>query len=406
MDELDALRRMRTSSAREETPDLLARRIDWRSATRPRPRPSPRRSLRLSLRLPAIGLVATAAVVAAAAIAVSLPQDRPDRPGRPGGGGKPYEPGNVLLVAASNVRTAATGAYWYTTRVAGKVYAVGQNRATHYKVESRMRYHQWTERDGRACSAAQDLPARPWSDRDRARWRQAGAPMKVRVPTPEGPGTVFMDAPDRRLTCRNTGDQRFYGMTPERIAALPTDPERLKDALLDLEGDWAAYAPKVSERPIRSLRGAEQVRALSDVAGTLLSTAPTPPAVRAAAFRMLAALPGVTAGGATTDPLGRSGVVISLPLETTLPLGLFTAPKQLGTYRRQWIVDPAKGTLLAIRDLMATPPRGSRELPPGDDGRPRRLTPAGQPDRFHRPGEVSEYETYEIAEWTDTPPPR
>ena len=85
-------------------------------------------------------------------------------------------------------------------------------------------------------------------------------------------------------------------------------------------------------------------------------------------------------------------------------MSLSTAPTQLGTYRHQRIIDPGNGTLLAMRDLVATPPRGSLKLPPGDDGRPRRLTVGSQPDRFHKPGEVSEYETYEVAEWTDTAP--
>ena len=32
------------------------------------------------------------------------------------------------------------------------------------------------------------------------------------------------------------------------------------------------------------------------------------------------------------------------------------------------------------------------------------LTVGSQPDRFHQPGEVSQYETYEVTEWTDTAP--
>jgi len=66
---------------------------------------------------------------------------------------------------------------------------------------------------------------------------------------------------------------------------------------------------------------------------------------------------------------------------TTISLGLYTAPKQLGTYCRQWIINPGNGTLLAMRDVVATPPHGSRNLPPGADGKPRRLTVGSQPDR-------------------------
>ncbi|MFG6195572.1 CU044_5270 family protein [Nonomuraea sp. JJY05] len=394
MDELDALRQMRTTLAREESPERLALRTDWRrSAARPR--------ARRTLRVPLVSIVATAALVAGTLVAVSLTSDGEQvTPG----GVSPRMPGNALLVAAANVRKGPTGTYWHTTRIAGKIYAVGESAAGHYKFESRMQYDDWTDRNGKACFAHQDLPARPWTERDRRKWVAAGAPKRVRVATEDGPGYLFTEAVKRKQTCRSVDDRRFFGMTPRQLAELPAQPEQLKDALLDIEGNWEAYAPKATRQPIRALQGDKRVRALSDVAGTLLAEAIVPPEVRAAAFRMLATLPGVKAEGEATDPLGRSGVVISLPLEATIPLGLSTAPRQLGTYRRQWIIDPGKGTLLAVRDLVATPPRGSRELPPGDDGKPRRLTVGDQPDRFHKPGEVAGYETYEVAEWTDTAP--
>ena len=201
-------------------------------------------------------------------------------------------------------------------------------------------------------------------------------------------------------------DGRYYGLTAQQIAKLPTQPKALENALLNLEGNWHAYSSTAETEPIRALRGQQRVRALSDVAATLLSTAPAPPAVRAAAFRMLAAQPGVQAEGRGSDPLGRTGTVISLPLHTTVPLGLFTAPKQLGTYRRQWIINPGTGTLLAIQDLVATPPRGSRKLPAGDDGKPRSLKAQNMPDRFHRPGELASYQVFEVTEWTNAQPPR
>jgi hypothetical protein len=307
-------------------------------------------------------------------------------------------------VAATNVEKGPIGKYWHTTRIDGKIYAVGKSAADHYKVESRMQYDDWTDGSGKSCFAPQDLPARPWTADDKRKWQKAGAPMVVQVPTEEGLGTLFLKPTKTGQMCRKIGDQQFFGMTPKQVADLPTQPKQLENALLNLKGNWEAYAPKVTRQPMRALRGEKRVRALSDVAGTLLARAPAPPAVRAAAFRMLATLPGVKVEGKTTDPLGRSGMVISLPVETTIPLGLYTAPKQLGTYRRQWIINPGNGTLLAMRDLVATPPHGSRKLPPGDDGKPRRLTVQSQPDRFHKSGEVSEYEAYEVAEWTDAAP--
>jgi hypothetical protein len=395
MDELEALRQVRTTLAREENPDRLALRTNWRSGPPPRPR--------RSFKVPMVSMLATAAVVAGTVTAISLTSDE-DQPVRLGENGSPHAPGNALLVAATNVQKGPTGKYWHTTRIAGTIYAVGKSAADHYKVESRMQYDEWTDRNGGSCFAPQDLPARPWTALDKQKWQKAGAPTVVQVPTAEGLAGLFFKPTKTGQSCRKIGDRQFLGMTPKQVAALPTQPKQLENALLNLKGDWEAYAPKVTRQPMRALRGDKRVRALSDVAGTLLASAPAPPAVRAAAFRMLATLPGVKVEGKATDPLGRPGTVISLPVETTIPLGLYTAPKQLGTYRRQWIINPDNGTLLAMRDLVATPPHGSRQLPPGDDGKPRRLTVESQPDRFHKPGEVSEYEVYEVAEWTDAAP--
>ncbi|MFF5264455.1 CU044_5270 family protein [Actinomadura viridis] len=413
MDELDALRRMRTELTREEDPDTLAARIGWRPGNEPRT-PAPARSrARPRFTFPLVSVAVAGAVAAGAVAVLALPQDTV-----PGEGGRSVTPargtptrgtparGDVLLVAATNAEKRTTGKYWHTSRVEGKIYAVGASAADHYKVESRVRYGAWTDRNGRATLSNEDLPFRPWTVEDRRKWEAAGSPGVIEFPTPEGTGVLFMrpsgaQAPHVR---KDRDVKRFLGLTPRQLADLPTGPEELRNALLDLEENWHAYSPDARKEPMRALRGEARVRALSDAAGTLLATAPAPPKVRAAAFRMLAALPGVTAGGEAADPLGRTGTVISLPLETTVPLGLYTAPKQLGTYRRQWIIDPEKGTLLAVQDLVAKPPSGSRRLPTGDDGRPRSLKAAEQPDRFHRPGELSMYEVYEVTEWTDTEP--
>ncbi|MCO5996024.1 CU044_5270 family protein [Actinoallomurus rhizosphaericola] len=409
MDELDALRRMRTTLAREENPDRLALRTNWRSAPAPRPR------ARRRLAVPLMGVVA-AGTVAAGSVAVLSGHSDPRPPGRSvplrtGGDG------NVLLTAATSAEKAAqTGAYWHTRRIDGTIYGVGKTRADHYMVESRQQYDSWVGRDGRETRNYTDLPARPWTAQDAAKWRKAGSPMTVDVPSgdPGVVGTLFLNpkspvgAPHPRPVKGQV--RRFYGMTSAQIAELPTEPKALEKRLLALRGNWHAYSSTAVTERLGALRGEERVRALSDVAGDLLADAPTPPKVRAAAFRMLATLPGVRAGGTAADPLGRTGTVISLPLETTVPLGIYTAPKQLGTYRRQWIIDPGTGTLLAVRDLVATPPHGSRRLPPGDDGRPRTLRVQDMPDRFHRPGEVSSYTVYAVTEWTNakpgTPTPR
>ncbi|HEU5029631.1 MAG TPA: CU044_5270 family protein [Spirillospora sp.] len=406
MDELDALRQMRTALAEEERPDALAARIGWRpdvtdgpraGAVRPRP-------LRRRLRLPLAGAVAAALAAGAAAIVVSQPGDAGQSRTAP-----PKE-GNVLLVAATNAEKAPLGAYWHTRSISGEIFAVGKSAENFYKVDSRQGNETWTGRDGKGSMVHLDPVDVPLTPQDARKWRAAGAPKMARVPDPEGAaGSVFLDmgtGTGRAGPFPTSPDDSAYGLTPAKLAQLPTEPKALEDALLNLRGDWHAYSAKPAKEPIRALRGQERVRALSDVTTALLSTAPAPPKVRAAAFRMLAAQPGVRAGGRTADPLGRTGTVISLPLKTTVPLGLFTAPKQLGTYTRQLIVDPDRGTLLAVRDLVATPPKGSRPLPPGDDGKPRALEAKNMPDRFSRPGDLASYQAFEVTQWTDQAPPR
>ncbi|GAA2111145.1 CU044_5270 family protein [Actinomadura alba] len=401
MDELDALRQMRTALAEQEHPDRIALRTSWRADVKQRPR--------RSFRIPLVSLAATAAVAAGAVVAVSLAPSESSAPG-PGKNGAVPQKGNVLLVAATNAEKAPIGKYWHTRTISGEIHAVGKSAANHYKVDSRQGSEVWTDRSGKGRQGHLDLPDVPLTAQDKQKWEAAGSPNWVRIPDAEGAGRTValqMNPPaGRQAPFRMPANDRFFGLTTEQIAELPTQPKALEKALLSLEGNWHAYTTKTETEPIRALRGQERVRALSDVAGTLLSTAPAPPKVRAAAFRMLAALPGVKAEGEATDPAGRIGTVISLPLETTMPLGLFTAPKQLGTYRRQWIINPVTGKLLAIRDLVATPPRGSRKLPTGDDGKPRSLTAENMPDRFHRPGEVAAYQVFEVTEWTNAEPPR
>ncbi|TDD96320.1 CU044_5270 family protein [Actinomadura rubrisoli] len=358
---------------------------------------SQERSRRHVPKLPIALAVGTAVATAGVAV-VAL---------RPGDGSAPA-PGNALLVAAASAQKAPAGRYWHAKTVLGEIYAVGARKATHYRVDSRQGIDNWTARDGRGSSANLDLPDVPVTAQDKQRWKAAGSPGWVKIPNSEGGEEQMlleMNPPPGQMGPRMPSDGRWYGLTLGQIAKLPTEPKALQNTLLGLKGDWHAYTSKTRKEPIRALSGQERVRALSDVAGTLLSTAPAPPKVRAATFRMLAALPGVRPQGRTVDPQGRPGTVVSLPLETTVELGLYTAPKQLGTYQRQFIIDPAAGKLLAIRDLVVNPPHGGRPLPTGDNGKPRRLEAKDMPDRFHQRGELAGYQLFEVSEWTDAVPP-
>lgn len=404
MDEIEALRQMRTALAQEEHPDRLALRTNWRPDLTPRRR-------RRGLTIPLVGVAATAAAVTA--IAVLVPGGSGDRV-VPGQSGKTIAGGNVLLAAASSAEKAPAGRYWHTETVFGKTYGVGKNATNSYEVDARQRSITWIGQDGKGTVWNADELAHPVAAKDMTKWRQAGSPKWIQAPDEDVIGTpTQLEVSTQASVSPRTGpaqpaEDSYFGLTAGQIAKLPTDAEALKNTVLNLKGNWRAITPASAPKnqPMRNLRGAERTRALSEVASTLLSKAPAPPRVRAAAFRMLATLPGVKVEGTATDPMGRTGGVVSMPLATTLPLGLYTAPKQLGTYERQWIIDPAGGRLLAIRDLVATPPHGSRTLPPGDDGKPRRLTVADMPERFLEKGEVADYQVFAVTEWTNETPPR
>ncbi|MGN9845090.1 hypothetical protein ACTMTI_43900 [Nonomuraea sp. H19] len=88
-------------------------------------------------------------------------------------------------------------------------------------------------------------------------------------------------------------------MTPADLAELPTTPEGLREYL----------EPLVTKQ-----YGTEPVDVNSELYETgvrLLMNFPASPDVRAAAYRMLASLPGTTAEGQATDPLGRTGQAVS-----------------------------------------------------------------------------------------------
>ncbi|MBO2448041.1 CU044_5270 family protein [Actinomadura barringtoniae] len=400
MDELDALRGMRTDLTVEESPERLALRVNWRAER------SARRS-RSSWRLPMIGLAAATAVAAGAVAVITVGSD--GGPATPGKSGTPptvaLGGGNALLVAATNAEKAPVGAYWYVKRIMGEINDVGKSRADHYQIDARQGVESWVDSTGRQQSFHLDWDGRPVGPEGLRKWQAAGSPKWVKAPCPEHNCELLMSGGNMRNGQPPINDMDYFGLTAKQVTQLPTTPEGLRAALLNVKANWRAVSPRDGRKErLRDVHGAEQVRALSDVAGSLLSEAPAPPKVRAAAFRLLASLPGIKAEGTAADPLGRKGTVISLPLVTTTPLGLSTAPRQLGTYRRQWIIDPARGMVLAIRDLTATPPHGHGPYTRRDSGKMTRIEVNDMPDRFHKPGELVAYTVYETAEWTNAGP--
>ncbi|MET8272667.1 CU044_5270 family protein [Streptomyces sp. NPDC005096] len=76
------------------------------------------------------------------------------------------------------------------------------------------------------------------------------------------------------------------------------------------------------------------------------------PAVRAAAYRVMADLPGVKVLGRVSDPLGREGVGVVFP---------GTARTSLGITEQRLVVDPSTGAMLSEQQVLVEPSARARE---------------------------------------------
>jgi len=111
-------------------------------------------------------------------------------------------------------------------------------------------------------------------------------------------------------------------LTFAELQQLPTDPAALEAYIL-------AIPPHHPDLPVVPVSDR-----LFDACIALAET-PAPPDVRAAAFRLLAGLPDLTALGQVTDALGRPGVGVS----------------NSDFDGEEMIIDPSTGTLLALENF-------------------------------------------------------
>jgi hypothetical protein len=200
--------------------------------------------------------------------------------------------------------------------------------------------------DGTVEGATQALGAQPASPADAAAWRRAGSPASwiawydktVRITM--APGRRYLAGP-RPLT-GNSG----------RDTTLPTNPAQLKTFYLDHQ---AFFHNGGTPNEIVS----------EDAVGTMLPESMSTPAVRAAAFRVLASLPGIQIKPNVRDPAGQSGTAVFLG-QTRSTLTLL-------------IVDPATGAALCIEDV------------------------ARQPVAHAPVGTVLDYTLFVSSGWTNTP---
>jgi hypothetical protein len=247
------------------------------------PQPPARRAWRRPVLWRGFGLAATAAAVTGAVVLSSGTTPRAPDPGHGPAVAQPMSAKTVLLTAAEHAEAApATGKYWHVLRVQSNAF---YSERGDYWMLGRQLIGQWSRPDGRSWTGYRGLGAVPMSAKDAPAFRRDGSPD----PNPISP-----------ILDKDTGTKTFLvcdrDMTFKQVQALPDDPGKLRSAL-------KRAIPR--DHPTAG-RTADEV--VKNCATDLLSSVPAPPKVRAATYRMLAAMPGVTAMGEVTDERGRKGV--------------------------------------------------------------------------------------------------
>ncbi|POM26527.1 hypothetical protein BTM25_09280 [Actinomadura rubteroloni] len=305
---------------------------------------------------PAWGLAAAATAVVATAAFVALPDD----PGPPPTA-TPSVPARLdartVLLAAANTLTRRDAkpnhlAYWHTSMIQRTAFRVDGG----YTFVQDQREDVWTPFDvhRRIVTETTILGARPATPEDERAWRRAGSPATVRFQTGTrklkgGMLSTAPKPPQRSSSPLTDGDKVFWlgrNVSVADLLALPGDPAKLRASLLrwyDGHGTESSSTKMASDTWLFTV-------ATSLVNGVM----PVTPQVRAAAYRMLSALPSVRSLGAVRDPAGRSGVAIAFDERT---------PN--GVLEHRLVIDAKTGNALAEVLVIRKPGGVNAVLPAG-----------------------------------------
>lgn len=363
-DELDPSRLADSLRQREDLARILAGATDSRAARFRVPG-------RLRGGIRPLGTVAALTAVAASAVVVSTLDRDPFgvSPGSPpqasstaagpgsstpdGQGDVPVDGRLELLGVAKKAETpAAEGTYWQTTTRSEDVNVVGAagGKGQPFAVRDTSTA-QWSVgvRPGTRSLMVSGLDAviAPRTKEDEARWRAAGSPetMEAEATGNEAGGTLGYTMGTRPpMVMRTDADDKIYALGPQNVTyqdlrELPSDSGELRRELERLYGEDSGAEVKG--------RTAYVLRQAAD-----LITMPVKPAVRAAAYRVMAEQPGVRGLGRVTDPLGREGVGIAFP-------GTHRTP--LGSVEQRLVVDPSTGEMLCEQLVLVEPSARARE---------------------------------------------
>jgi hypothetical protein len=287
-----------------------------------------------------VGVALTAATAVVTVLALSVPLLRGSE-GSPEAAPATVTPTAPRLATASQVLIAAAVQQERNEKVSGKFFRVRSLQVTavtrvgspKYTLERRSISESWMPMKPGVKSwfGWVSLGYRPATPTDTAKWRAQGSPQSWQLAFEEDPITIapadpvvdkmaFDDVPPGYYL---TGDRP---LTAQQIAALPTDPVKLRALLA------------------RDATAAERDYVVFAAAGRLLFEMPSPPKLRGAALRVLAALPGTHIRTGVKDPIGRVGTEITIDVDPKLPSGSKTSLFRSGA---RYIIDPATGRLLS-----------------------------------------------------------
>lgn len=320
-------------------------------------RDAPARRRWSPLLVPAGALAGAAAAVVAVLTIGSNPSPVLDKPVPPTALEKPGPPAasRILLAAAerSSQEPAGGRRYLVLRTETGSVITVGSGAAT-YEMTARWSFETWLSRSGRerSWSTSRKLGMAPLTPADEAAWRAAGSPTSVPVgkPLPTGalgPAHPVGIAGEPPRSAWSDGSEIYaLGNTNVSLAELeklPTEPAALRAALLGHYDGGGGDLPTDRDEWLLS------------VASGLVGEIPVSGPVRAAAFRLIADLPGVRSLGVVADQRGREGEGFAFTSENAVG----------GAIEHRYVIDPASGRALGQESRVLRPAGTTARREPG-----------------------------------------
>ncbi|MEW2384688.1 CU044_5270 family protein [Micromonospora sp. NPDC047707] len=368
-DVLDLLARSRP--ARLDPPDrtdhytrAVSTILDSQTPADVRSRPHLGRTRRAAFMSVGVTAAVAAAVVAGVAVAPHVTAPGPAATSAP----QAASASQLLLAAAE--RSAATpltgGRYLNLHTEFGFAVPVAAGTGSYTMFERSLSQY-WLARSGTDQSwvMTQSLGITPATSDDEAAWRRAGSPSVVRVTKPKPaelrttPGKVHGNTVDPAHLFA-LGDRN---VSQAQLDALPTDPAALRGALLSRFDGGGSDMPT------------DRDQWLFTVAASVVIDLPVSNEVRAAAYRMLAELPGVRALGTVRDVRGRAGQAVAYVEDSP----------GIGRFEVRLIINPDTGQALG-KEMRAVEPRGHWS--------------------WIEPGAISTYQLVLVSKTTDYNPPK